>query len=72
MTKSISPPSRYWAIQKEGLTVQRHETVAEHLASISYVIPESCDTTSMSEAALDQTPPDTSVLNPHEKGVLGL
>jgi hypothetical protein len=72
MTKSIAPPSRYWAVQKDGTTVQRHETVADRLGCISYVIPESCDTAQMSESALSQTPAETSVLTDHEKGVLGL
>lgn len=72
MTKSIAPPSRYWAVQKDGTTVQRHETVADRLECISYVIPESCDTAPMSESALSRTPAKTGVLTDHEKGVLGL
>jgi hypothetical protein len=72
VTKSIAPPSRYWAIQKNGTTVQRHETVAEDLESISYVIPDSCDTTPMSESELSQATPETGLLDEREKRILGM
>ncbi len=72
MTRPIAPPSRYWVIQKEGRTVQRHETVAEHLGSVTVVIPESCDTESLSESELRDATPETALLDDHEKDVLGL
>lgn len=72
MTKSVAPPARYWAIQKDGASVQKHETVAERLESISYVIPESCDTAQMSKEELRQTSRQTSVLTDKEKQILGI
>ena len=71
MVKSIAPPSRYWAVQKQGMTVQRHETVAEEIGSLTFVIPDSCDTEPMSEPELRQATPETSVLSDREKAVLG-
>jgi hypothetical protein len=72
MTRSISPPSRYWVVQKDGTAVQRHETVADDLDTISYEIPESCDAVALSAAELRRAVPDHSVLSDHEKRVLGL
>lgn len=72
MSKPIAPPSQYWAIQKQGVTVQRHETVAEHLGSITYAIPESCDTAPMSESELSQATPETDVLTTREERILGI
>lgn len=72
MTKSIAPPSRYWAVQKQGLTVQKHETVAEHLGSVTFVIPNSCDTEQLSESELRQATKETSILSDREKAILGV
>jgi hypothetical protein len=72
MTRSISPPSRYWVVQKNGTAVQRHETVAEDLDTISYEIPESCEAVALSAAELRRAVPDQSVLSERERGVLGL
>ena len=71
MVKSIAPPSRYWAVQKQGITVQKHETVAEDIRSLTFVIPDSCDTEPMSESGLRQATPETSILSDREKAVLG-
>lgn len=72
MSKTITPPSRYWAVQKQGTTVQRHETVAEDLGSVTFVIPQSCDTAPMSESELSQATPETGILNDSEKAILGV
>lgn len=70
MTKSIAPPSRYWVVQKDGTTVQRHETVAENIESITYVIPDSCTAVSMPEPALRHETSDRSILSDREASVL--
>jgi hypothetical protein len=72
MSKPIAPPSRYWAVQKEGTTVQRHETVAEKLGSLTFVIPDSCHAEQMSERELRQETPETDILSDVEKAILGV
>jgi hypothetical protein len=72
MAKAVSPPSRYWAVQKAERIVQRHETVADDLESLTFVIPESCDTEPMSKSEFSQVSKDTSILSNREKGVLGI
>jgi hypothetical protein len=72
MTKSIAPPSRYWAVQKQGVTVQRHETVVDDLNSVTFVIPNSCDTEQMSESELRQATQETSILSDRERAILGV
>lgn len=71
MVKSIAPPSQYWAVQKQGVTVQRHETVAEDIGSLTFVIPDSCDTESMSESELRQATLCDSILTDRERAILG-
>lgn len=72
MVESIAPPARYWAVQKQGVTVQKHETVAEDIGSLTFVIPDSCDTEPMSESELRQATLNTSILSERESAVLGL
>jgi hypothetical protein len=72
MSKSIAPPSRYWAVQKQGRTVQRHETVAENLGSITFVIPDSCYAEQMSEWELRQATQETGILSDVERAILGV
>jgi hypothetical protein len=72
MTKSTAPPARYWAVQKDGITVQRHETVVERLGSVTFVIPDSCQTKQMSKLELRQTTPETSILSDRERAILGV
>jgi hypothetical protein len=72
MTRSISPPSRYWVVQKDGTAVQRHETVADDLDVITYKIPDSCEAVGLSAGELSRAVPDPSVLSDRERDVLGL
>lgn len=72
MSKSVAPPSRYWAVQKDGTTVQRHVSVADRLGSLTYTIPESCSTAQLSRQELGRTTTEPSVLDDDEKVVLGL
>ena len=72
MSKPIAPPSRYWAVQKQGITVQRHETVAENLGSLTFVIPNSCHAKQMSEWELRQETPETDILSDRERAILGV
>ena len=72
MSKPIAPPSRYWAVQKQGITVQRHETVAENLGSLTFVIPNNCHAEQMSEWELRQETPKTDILSDRERAILGV
>lgn len=72
LAKSIAPPARYWAVQKQGTTVQRHETVAEDLGSVTFVIPQSCETEPMSRSELGAATQRIGVLSARERAILGL
>jgi hypothetical protein len=72
MSKPIPPPSRYWAVQKQGITVQRHETVAEKLRSLTFVIPNNCHAEQMSQKELREESPKTDILTNDERAILGI
>jgi hypothetical protein len=70
-TERVTAPGRYWAIQKDGTTVMKRETIADDPSSISYVIPAGFEVVELDSLDfLESESVDTSVLTDSEQELL--
>jgi len=69
----VAAPSRFWVIEKDGTAVMRIETTADDPTSVEYVIPNSCEPTSVDDReSMEAVRTDVSVLSASEKRILGI